>query len=448
MIRKFETFLVAACIFFVAVGGPTFAQDRTCGTVADHYLRAKALELAEDARNIRINGRDRDWQSIPAFHDRLVHDCNDRSRDLVSTSLAPLSDRILIMLETRGKPAKEDKSFWMVVDLMGARSMDFEIGFSSTNQTTFWIYQDGKAAKQTTIEGVKHKIGSHVTAEIPIAEIRKAYASVGVEFPADPLARGWVRVIPFTYKQKRKMDLGPSAASPVLDRPEFFENPVSAVKDKTQWGRSIPMPLPTRKWYVGQGAFGLWTHQSVHAYDLYIVDSSMEPASQIKSKTNHNYYCWEEDIVAPIQARVIRAQDGTVDNDPFDDTRQGEANHICLDIGGNAGLKMLHFRQNTVTVEPGELLDAGTVIGKVGNSASYACPHFHFDLWKLPNGKESMPAALENVHVSLNNADDCPWTREFSTWVIEEGLFVQHARKQHARKPDVPSKQSVTISED
>jgi murein DD-endopeptidase MepM/ murein hydrolase activator NlpD len=347
------------------------------------------------------------------------------------------------MLETRGKPAKEDKSFWLEVDLMGARSTDFEIGISSTNEHTFWIYENGKAAKQASIEGVKHKIGSHVTVEISIAEIRKAYASVEIEFPTDPLSRGWVRIIPFTYNKKLKMDLGPAAASPVLDRPEFFDNPLAAVKDKTSWGRSIPMPTPTKKWYVGQGAFGLWTHQSLHAYDLYIVDSSMEPASQIKSKMNHEYYCWDEDIVAPIQARVIRAEDGTVDNHPFDDTRQGDANHVCLDIGGNAGLQFLHLRQNTIAIGAGELLEAGTLVGKVGNSASFACPHLHFDLWELPNGNISMPIALENVRVSLNTADDCPWTQDFSTWVIQEGLFVQQANA-----ANVPSKAAVTTPED
>lgn len=443
MARNFEDFLVTACIFILAVGGPTFAQDQTSVTLVDQDLRSHAATLAEVARNIRINGRDRDWQLIPSYHDRLDHDCNDRSRDLVSTSVAPLSDRILVMLETRGKPTKEDMTFGFEVDLMGARSMDFEIGFSSTNRHVFWIYEDGKAAKQATIQGVKHKIGSHVTAEIPIAEIRKAYSSVGVKFPEDPLTRGWVRILPATYKRKRKMDLGPSAASPILDRPEFFDNPASAVKDKSRWSRSIPMPLHTKKWFVGQGALGLWTHQSVHAYDLYIVDSSMEPASQVKCKVNQDYYCWDQDIVAPIQARVIRAVDCTVDNIPFDETRQGDANHVCLDIGGNAGLQMLHFQQDTVTVEAGELLDAGTVIGQVGNSASFACPHFHFDLWKLPHGKESIPAALENVRVSLNAADDCPWTRKFSTWVIEEGLFVQHAHT-----TGVPISKAATNSED
>lgn len=425
MIQKLEIFWGTVSMLFLGFGNVSVAQNNSIGLDRHETVRAKAIEQAGVAKKIRINGGNRDWRTIPVFHDCIENDCTDRSRDLVSTAIAPLNDRILVLLNTRGAPTKDANTFWIDFDLTGTRAADFQIGFSSAEENTFWIYEEGKPAKQTTIKGVNYKIKSHLTAEIPIAAVKRAYASVGVEFPADAMSRGWVRIIPHSSKNNLTTDLGPSAASPVLDRTEFFDDPISAARDKTKWGRSIPMPLRTKKWYVAQGAFGVWTHQTLNAYDLHIVDSTMEPASELKSKSNRNYYCWEEEIITPTKARVIRSQGDMADNDPFDDTRHGVANSVYLDIGGNSALQLLHCRQNSVTVEAGEILEAGTVVGKVGNSASFAYAHLHFDIWKLPLGKQSIPVALENVRVSLNSTVDCPWTREFPFWVIEEGFFVQ-----------------------
>ena len=115
----------------------------------------------------------------------------------------------------------------------------------------------------------------------------------------------------------------------------------------------------------------------------------------------------------------------TPDNEPFDKTRRGPANDVYLNIGGEAALRLAHCRQNSMTVKPGELVESGSIVAKVGNSASFTFAHLHIDLWKLPQGRETMPAAFENVRVSLNSATDCPWTRKFSTWVVEEGWFVE-----------------------
>ncbi len=84
-----------------------------------------------------------------------------------------------------------------------------------------------------------------------------------------------------------------------------------------------------------------------------------------------------------------------------------------LDIGGDMILEALHLRQDSVVVEPGDLIDAGTVLGKVGNTGSYTHPHLHLAVRSRSARNVTVPMALENVRVSLNMAEDCPWTRVF-----------------------------------
>ena len=191
---------------------------------SDNELRSNAKRLADIASKIRINGRDQDWNKVPAFEDNAQEDCSDKTRDIVQTSVAVLNDRILVMLKTRGRPSREPNAFWVNIDIMGSHVTDLQIGFSPRQQKTCWISEKGITTKKTTIGGIKYKIGSHFTAEIPIASVRKAYEKEGVEFPADALARGWVRVKPFSYNIDQEADMGAAAACPVLDRNEFFDN--------------------------------------------------------------------------------------------------------------------------------------------------------------------------------------------------------------------------------
>jgi hypothetical protein len=438
--RFYSLFLIAA-ITVQAIPSPNLAacqitQSDDSQTKAlldsDRELRAKAKQLARTTRKIRINARHQDWGGVPSFEDNVENDCQDESRDIVQTSVAVLSDRILVLLKTRGRPSQAPNVFWVDIDIMGSHAPDFQIGFSQRPRKTFWIFEKGEPTKQSTIQGIKYKIDSHLIAEIPIASIKKAFKKEGVEFPTDALERGWVRVKPFSYNADRVADIGATAACPVLDRNEFFDKPIEAVADASKWYRKFPLPVPTQKWFVGQGAFGIWTHQSVYAYDLYIVDETLEPATTKKAADNEKYYCWEQDLVAPVKSRVIRTSSSTPDNPPYDETRRGNGNEVYLNIGGDAALRLFHCRQDSVAVKPGDLIEAGSVVAKVGNSASYTFAHLHLDLWKLPDGNKTMPAAFQNVRVSLNKPGDCPWSRDFSTWVVEEGWFVESLK---ARKP-------------
>jgi len=432
-LESFQIRLILALLILGAICATSNGQDTSHDparalNAPDDALRVKAQELANLGWRMRTSGRDRNWRHVPVYVDNAINDCADKSLDIERTSILSLSDQFLIKLETKTTPSTKPNTFWLNMDIAGSQGIDFQIGLSTRNEKTFWIFRNGKPPKRTTIEGVKFKIGSHVAVKVPLSEIRKAYQRADVEFPEDPLARGWIRVMPFTHDGKTETDKGASAACPILDRDEFFEKPIAAVADKSNWFRSIPMPIRERKWFVGQGAFGEWTHQSIYAYDLYVVDSTLEPATKPKSQHNEEYYSWDHDLIAPAKSRVLRATSTTLDNAPFDKTRRGPANSVYLDIGGSAAIELIHCRENSVAVNAGDLIDRGAVVAKVGNSSSFTFAHLHLDLWELPNGNERKPLAFENVRVSLNNATDCPWTRQFSIWVIEEGWFAEPAK--------------------
>ena len=397
------------------------------GKQSQGLLREKAKELHRLARKIRV-GRESDWNGFYRYQETQRNDCDDASRDLLSTSMAVTNAKIKVMLETRAKPTTAPLAYWLDFDLMGAHVIDFQIGLKQGRGCTFWVYKNGSSVAKTLIRGVKFKLGDRVTVEIPVASIKKAYKATGEELPEDPFARGWVRLRPFSYdtQTKTKTDLGASAATPVLDRDEFFDLPEQAIADTTQWSRSISVPFaPENKWFIGQGADGIWTHKGIFAYDIYMMDATLEPANEQKAKSNQQYYCWEKEIVSPVNARVSSTKNDTVDNEPFDVTRRGDGNSVQLSLGQNFWLRFYHLRENTVVPQPGDLVKKGAILGKVGHSASYTYAHLHLDLFE---GRERVPLAFKDVEVSLNHDDHCPWKLNYSNWVIEEGWFVRATR--------------------
>ncbi|MEM7457413.1 MAG: M23 family metallopeptidase [Planctomycetota bacterium] len=401
------------------------AQERASAlSESQQGLRDAAAQMAETAASIRINGRDRDWDGIPTFEQNVEHDV--RQLDLNMAALAPMRDAIYVLIGTRGRPVDRDGAYWINFDVWGHQVTDFQIGLSTSGRHKLWFFEDGEPVRDVDISGIDCKISAFVTARIPLDVIRAEFAANDFDFPDDPTSRGWVRIetLSWDHDAGEIVEYGPSAAAPVLDRPEFFDAPIDAVENPEAPYTPVSFPLKEGKWYLGQGPFGLWTHQDQNSYDLYLVDAAMGPADPRHSQKNEDYYCWGVDVIAPARGRVIRSNSESSDHDPLTESRS-EPNEVYLNIDGLAALDILHLQEGSVSVAAGDIVEAGTVLGRIGNTGSSSHPHLHMDLWKMPQGRQTLPLAFENVYVSLNPCEDCPWTRRFSTWVAEEGFFVE-----------------------
>ena len=105
-------------------------------------------------------------------------------------------------------------------------------------------------------------------------------------------------------------------------------------------------------------------------------------------KINEDWYGYGHEVVAVANGKVIWAKDGIPDNIPpkYSDTlykaETAFGNSILLDIGNDIVVLYAHLKFNSIKVNVGDKVNAGAVIGQVGNSGPSEGPHLHFDIIK------------------------------------------------------------------
>lgn len=112
-----------------------------------------------------------------------------------------------------------------------------------------------------------------------------------------------------------------------------------------------------------------------------------------------SYHCWGREILAPADGQVV----GIVYDLP--DLPIGEAdpqnpagNHVILALAENEFAFLAHLQQGSVTVQQGDEVSQGDVIGLCGNSGNTSEPHLHFHLQTTPDltAGEGLPAQFQN----------------------------------------------------
>jgi len=75
-----------------------------------------------------------------------------------------------------------------------------------------------------------------------------------------------------------------------------------------------------------------------------------------------------------------------------------EANFVAIDHGDGTYAEYLHLGKEKVTVEIGQEVKAGDLLGYSGLSGCMDLPHLHFNIFKIENKKGiSIPFELEDV---------------------------------------------------
>jgi murein DD-endopeptidase MepM/ murein hydrolase activator NlpD len=105
-----------------------------------------------------------------------------------------------------------------------------------------------------------------------------------------------------------------------------------------------------------------------------------------------DYYCYGADLLAVADATVVEARDGIPEGVPPNNyaatTLQNVfGNSVILDIGDGRYAAYAHIIPGTVTVNIGDHVTTGQVIGKLGNSGNSTAPHLHFHLC---NGRDGL----------------------------------------------------------
>ena len=110
-----------------------------------------------------------------------------------------------------------------------------------------------------------------------------------------------------------------------------------------------------------------------YAYDLV-----MEPYN-CGSHQNEDYGIWGKAIYSPVKGTVVGSYSDEEDIAPNQDEFKSQlGNYVYIEIEETGTyLVLAHMKQGSVKVQVGDTVEAGTLIGYVGNSGTSSEPHLH-----------------------------------------------------------------------
>jgi murein DD-endopeptidase MepM/ murein hydrolase activator NlpD len=161
-----------------------------------------------------------------------------------------------------------------------------------------------------------------------------------------------------------------------------------------------------REWVVLWG--GPKPHENYHverpplrfAYD-FIVDSAGS-LHRTDGRTNADYYCYGNPILAPAGGHVAMVLDSFSENVPGVSRRayRGPGNFVSIDHGSGEYSILAHLRRGSVRVAAGQPIQPGDTVGECGNNGESLFPHLHYQaqLSSVP-GTRPIPAPFADYRV-------------------------------------------------
>ncbi len=126
-----------------------------------------------------------------------------------------------------------------------------------------------------------------------------------------------------------------------------------------------------------------------------------------------------QEVLAPGPGRVVQATNGNPDlpnvgsfpdlRPYLDDLRRAEGNCVIIEHGDGIWSCLAHLQQGSVRVQTGTEVEAGQVIGALGNSGFSSGPHLHLHFM---DGPDSLTAAPLPVLLDVEGARYAPTSGE------------------------------------
>jgi hypothetical protein len=153
---------------------------------------------------------------------------------------------------------------------------------------------------------------------------------------------------------------------------------------------TLRLPFEGDWWVVWGGRTRLRNYHVVaadqrHAYDFVIWREG--GTFHGAGTRNEEYWAWDRPVLAPGDATVIAVQDGVIDNRPrvqLSNPSAPAGNHVVLDFGTGEYALIAHFRRGSLQVKVGDVVRAGQLLGRCGNSGNSSEPHVHIHLQDRP----------------------------------------------------------------
>ena len=124
----------------------------------------------------------------------------------------------------------------------------------------------------------------------------------------------------------------------------------------------------------------LGTDCVIYAFDLSISKELIWPRPhKSDGSKNEDWYGWRAEVLAPCQCKVAEIHINETTNQPGK-MIPGRATSITFERSDGTYVTLAHLRE--LLVKQGQLVEAGEVIGRVGNNGYSRHPHVHIGAWK------------------------------------------------------------------
>jgi len=152
----------------------------------------------------------------------------------------------------------------------------------------------------------------------------------------------------------------------------------------------------------------------------------------------HSYTSYGADVLAVADGIVVDMLNTLDDQVPPQlpdpktiNIQNADGNHVVLDIGNGFFAFYAHLQKGSVTVQPGERVKRGQVLGKLGNSGNTSAPHLHFHIMDGPSvlGSNGLPYVIDGFElagqISAEKFAAADTDAEFVAEDWGQGLFAQ-----------------------
>lgn len=167
--------------------------------------------------------------------------------------------------------------------------------------------------------------------------------------------------------------------------PGMFRSPSEA--------ESVSLKLPLKgKWiayHAGSPVFMNY-HNAIepqqYAMDIMKLNANNK-VYEGKGDTIADLYTMHEKVYAPAKGEVIHAMDSLKNHALTfrpNDTANPAGNHVVIKAGKDQYVFLAHLHQGSLTVQQGDQVKPGDLIGTVGNSGNTPWPHLHLHIQDKP----------------------------------------------------------------
>lgn len=169
---------------------------------------------------------------------------------------------------------------------------------------------------------------------------------------------------------------------------------------------NLSFPLASGKYYVLQGGSSVVTNPfhasggSRLAFDIIKLNEFGNRANGIAPQSLAAYEIFGERLYSPCAGTVLSVQDGLPDKAPGrPDAEHPAGNHLILKCG-DTEVFLAHLKCDTIAVKVGQVVSAGELLGKVGNSGNTLEPHLHIS---ATTGGAERGLTFDNRKLSVNS---------------------------------------------